>query len=323
MNKKLSSRLAVLQGLLCVMVVFIHSRNTMYSGLADSDKIAIIQYAVNTICQVAVPTFFVISAYLFYWNTDCLESVWIKMKKRLFTLGIPYLIWNTVWTVYAILLFKLGLGTSDYTDMSVIKIVCDILLSANSPLWFVLHLLIFTVLSPFIYAVIQRNVLCIVLIVVSMIVVVCTQMDYYSPTYWIPFYIGGGYTAIHKDVVLKKTGAGITRCGLLMLICVMFTFVIEITFYNWYSIWFFRYISTATILYLWFCSKRTFEIRTLNYSLPIYCLHGRIVSTIKHYTNGMIWFLISPVIAIVLISVFCYVFKKFMPKMYNLAFGGR
>lgn len=50
------------------------------------------------LCQVAVPIFFLISGYLFFvrleeWDT----GIWTgKLKKRIKTLLIPYLIWNII-----------------------------------------------------------------------------------------------------------------------------------------------------------------------------------------------------------------------------------
>ena len=50
------------------------------------------------ICRVAVPIFFLVSGYLFFvkleeWNTN----IWIdKLKKRVKTLLIPYVLWNLI-----------------------------------------------------------------------------------------------------------------------------------------------------------------------------------------------------------------------------------
>jgi len=54
-----------------------------------------------TLAHIAVPTFFVISGFLFFkglerWNWDIYKG---KMRKRIYTLLIPYLIWNTIFII--------------------------------------------------------------------------------------------------------------------------------------------------------------------------------------------------------------------------------
>ena len=67
-------------------------------------------------CRIAVPTFFLISGYLFFfkleeWSTD----IWFnKLKKRVRTLLIPYLLWNLIAIIVSLMLllhnYVLGSG---------------------------------------------------------------------------------------------------------------------------------------------------------------------------------------------------------------------
>lgn len=57
-----------------------------------------------SLAHIAVPTFFVISGFLFFkglerWNWDIYKG---KMRKRIYTLLIPYLIWNTIFIIIKI-----------------------------------------------------------------------------------------------------------------------------------------------------------------------------------------------------------------------------
>lgn len=133
---------------LAILVVAIHSY------VADNCLSLSIS---NVLAHIAVPTFFLISGYLFFlnmkeWNTD----LWFnKLKKRSFTLLIPYLLW--------IILFLLKTRTMP----SIADFWCSVQWNfdrldlwgnpnvASSPIlvpmWFIRDLMVVTLLSPIIY----------------------------------------------------------------------------------------------------------------------------------------------------------------------------
>ena len=79
---------------MAVLVVLIHSYMT---GVGLVGKLLY-----DVITRVAVPTFFLISGFLFYkrleqWKWD----VWkIKVKKRVWTLVVPYFVWISLRVVW-------------------------------------------------------------------------------------------------------------------------------------------------------------------------------------------------------------------------------
>ncbi len=114
------------------------------------------------ICRVAVPCFFLISGYLFFskldnqWNTE----IWLeKLRKRVHTLLIPYLLWNLIAAVaiwaYRWLFSKLHgetyLGFLDRIIQS--RGLWDDAggLPFDGPLWFIRYLMIFVVAAPIIW----------------------------------------------------------------------------------------------------------------------------------------------------------------------------
>lgn len=126
---------------LIILVTFAHS----YGGVSEEydimtsgwDTYEVLKIVVSqTLVKVAMPTFFVMSGYLFFanvtqWNT------WIylqKIKRRIKTLLIPYLIWN--------LLMAVKLHTFN------LSIFWE---PANMPLWFLRDLMAVSLLTPIIY----------------------------------------------------------------------------------------------------------------------------------------------------------------------------
>jgi hypothetical protein len=93
---------------LIVMVVFIHCAgspplrdtdflNMQMSHLSQTDVFLLLRLEFSYILsEIAVPAFFVMSGYFFFYYTDewNKHSYVEKLKKRWKTLGIPYLFWN-------------------------------------------------------------------------------------------------------------------------------------------------------------------------------------------------------------------------------------
>lgn len=107
---------------LIVAVVFIHSEPHIFiTHDLDNYKIYEIIFFLlsKTVAGAAVPIFFFISGFLFFYHGDFSASQYIKKcKNRIHTLLIPYIIWNII--VYVILLLKQHLSSGDYNDTNVL-----------------------------------------------------------------------------------------------------------------------------------------------------------------------------------------------------------
>lgn len=89
-----SRTIDVLRFLLIIYVVFIHAY-TSTRGMFDADLYPVYKYLSFLIsleiAQIAVPSFFFISGYLFYFHLTTYRS---RLKKGVHTLLTPYLLWN-------------------------------------------------------------------------------------------------------------------------------------------------------------------------------------------------------------------------------------
>lgn len=116
LNKDLiSDCISTMRFPLAVLVVFIHSFgypkavDTLaidYTSLTLTNVYDLLRVAVShVIAHSAVPTFFLISGYLFFrsmqqWNT----AIWKrKMQSRIHTIVIPYILWISVYVAYILL----------------------------------------------------------------------------------------------------------------------------------------------------------------------------------------------------------------------------
>lgn len=150
---------------LIILVVFIHMNPTF-------DSVGYWGLTINTIAQVAVPCFFVIAGYFFVGNKPLtLEMYKVKLKKRVVTLLIPYLLWNLVPSLVLIggnlfsIVFR-GKSTEDLmtflTDLwndGVWHLWWDKVngMPSDSPLWFLRDLIVMCVLAPVFYYFIKKG----------------------------------------------------------------------------------------------------------------------------------------------------------------------
>ena len=108
---------------LIIMVVAIHLISDKLTlpqwGAPNWLYIYVSEFLSHSLPRIAVPMFFFISGYYAFYKKDWSQrSIWtVELKKRVKTLLIPYLLWNSIYLV--ILLAKtqmglrLGFGASD------------------------------------------------------------------------------------------------------------------------------------------------------------------------------------------------------------------
>ena len=91
MTQEQSKCLTVLKGLAIFLVVMIHSDVRSQMNVVPYSFLDVYTYAITReIAFNAVPLFFFVSGYLFFYKK---ESFAVKWKKRLKSIVLPYVIW--------------------------------------------------------------------------------------------------------------------------------------------------------------------------------------------------------------------------------------
>lgn len=150
MDSTLSKAFDLLRFPLAIMVVFLHIAPTPQVATLSFDWAAtdgtplyyMCLLSVDTLALIAVPCFFFISGYLFFANAETLDRPYYlhKLRRRVHTLLIPYIIWNVLAAVYLWL-------TQDiyYSPQWLVFTI-----PANFPLWFLRDLIVLIIASPLI-----------------------------------------------------------------------------------------------------------------------------------------------------------------------------
>lgn len=127
------------------------------------------------IARIAVPLFFFISGFLFFYKTQIFNSSTYlqKIKKRIHTILIPYVFWNLLVIIFYLCIQSilpellsgqnkpiLNYSLSDYLfafwDTNQISPTNNKGMPINYPLWFIRDLMVVIICSPLLYFAIQK-----------------------------------------------------------------------------------------------------------------------------------------------------------------------
>ena len=163
--------------------------------------------------DLGVPAFFFISGFLFFTKGEMNVNLWkVKLKKRVFTLLIPYLMWNTLFLLYYYVL-------SQFMDLSWgikgqgLIAYLDAYLGFNkgpflAPLWFIRDLMVLNVLSlPFYYIIKKAGYWLLPILVILFSIGKGYYWPYIGFRCIIPYFLGAWF-AIHRlDFIVEKKTA--------------------------------------------------------------------------------------------------------------------
>lgn len=169
MDDFLSKKIRILSFISMIMVLFVHSVNcTLFLGpdaTIDKDNFNFIiqEFISFFICRIAVPFFFIVSAYFIAIKSkNTLKSYLSILKKRFHTLLIPYFLWVSVWTLffYCLTLLPWSKGFINNPVNTGQSWMYNYLSSLINPIcyqfWFIRDLLILLIFFPVLNGIIQK-----------------------------------------------------------------------------------------------------------------------------------------------------------------------
>jgi len=188
--------------------------NVHYSNLFDENIIKVYLAITNHIGTMCMTFFFFMSGFWFYQNIKSLDDLYKKCKKRLKTLFIPYWLWSIVF-----LLFTYGFFAQIFIQ-PFLKLGDPI----DGPLWYLLALLLLTIISPLLFLLREINKhLPFLIILLVIFYLILRNFDvlprcfsfqnwwwYENMLYYTPCYLIGACIGLYKkDLLLEKDYKGI------------------------------------------------------------------------------------------------------------------
>ncbi len=195
-----SKKLKLAQFVLCVMIMFIHINGYTYFDVSDGTMLSSATvFGIDILCQgitrVAVPMFFLISGFLFFvgignlpgtpedasqgaqvsqggCRQTCITHLWPngfwncivkKWRKRIWSILIPYLLWNTFWMIYVASIscvpaITAQIKNKELFECSISSVLEGIFLYRYAGInWFLFRLMEYMLLSPVLYLFLKKR----------------------------------------------------------------------------------------------------------------------------------------------------------------------
>ena len=329
MNKRISDKIVYLYFSLSFLILNLHSA---YMELFDvNDVVLMVNQFVRILCNMAVPTFFFISAMLFY--RTCEEKQYKKVIiAKIHSLLIPYLCWNVICFPLKEMKKMLGGGTIS----SVPEIIRNILTSSYDPvLWFVRVLFIYFLFYPINLYLLKRKKIYPFLIASIFFINICIgpKEGYATCRYWLPIYMLGAYMGYwHHDKVFEVEEVEVNYTQIIAALTLQIALAIW-AMNDDYGLYVCRMISPifywaigdvflplshpAWVMkqsFFYYCTQMIFSIVAQKIYLVIF---GQ--STISAIASNMG----IPCILMLILMCVAFVFNKIWTKGYALLTGGR
>lgn len=218
-----SEKIKNLSFIAIIAVFFIHT-----DCKGERDSLAFfLQELLHTCSNFAVPLFFIISGYLFFYNKGDIQSIKAGIKKRIWSLFIPYVIWCSLFIFQIWIASQFKTPNNDYFTIlyngEILRFLKRVYIAPPLAfhLWYVRDLLAVVAISPLIF-IFQRKrpfVYLIIIVVACGLLKVIPWLSW--PLTW--FSIGSYFAFSKRDLLeLRNKWIGLTLfIGYLLIIALL------------------------------------------------------------------------------------------------------
>ena len=166
-KEKLSKKISMAVFIATIIVVLRHSINAhvyfpnIYAD-GPRDYNTFIQIFINSFTNIAVPLFFILSGFLFFYKYN-IKVTKQYFKKRFKSLFVPYVVWNILLLLFFMVIQKFEF-TAQYSKYSIIELSPKSLVSnifVNPILgqfWYIRDLMLFVLISPLILQLLRSKI---------------------------------------------------------------------------------------------------------------------------------------------------------------------
>lgn len=351
MTQYLSDKLRVLSLISIIFVLYIHSgfHADEIEGMVVNDRVQ--EFVSGMMGRCAVPLFYVISGYLFFLKVpEGMKSIYGKMRKRVGTLVVPYIIGCLFFVGFGVLMAVLP-GVSKYMNSSLMplffKPIGEILRSIfydagnGTPcafqLWFLRDLILIVATSPLWYLCLKHLKWGFVAVVFVLTYFDVPHVPFLS-LFW--FVLGGQLT----KVKIEMGGVnGVINIGLLALCLFLVLSIVELFFpemIDWKSLripiiligivgaWgLYDAVvgkNFSLLQHQWLTTACQFTFFIYIFHEPTLNIVRKLIVVVlgKNEFGYMASYLISPWIFTVCAVFAGLLFRKYLPRVYDVCTGG-
>ncbi len=182
---------------------FSSGTSSIFEHLEGLNSYAIIRYLLSSLIpRCCVPTFLFISGFLLFYNIQeyNLKTYHRKLHSRIYTLLIPYILWNLFQMGYVFVLYftrDVPLPNNLWTWLCFFWGSSGIQEPINNSLWYVLEIMMFAVLSPIVYILFKYLRFWPIIAIFGLFLCGLAQGGYLDPLYLF-FLLSGAYFGYEK-----------------------------------------------------------------------------------------------------------------------------
>ena len=300
-----------------VGVVFIHA-------LIISNGTDLHYFLGNVIGRIGVPLFYIISGYLFFQKYDnSLKCYKNKLKKRVFSLLIPYLLWNIIaYLVYAFITHTMQ--PEDFVQSFWVVNSKPGHSPADGPLWFVRTLMMLSIISPVMYCLNKNKYTAFIsLILLLLWLIGCPGFNKGTIIGFTLFNAGAWLAIRNYDSYIKEPTRRIFILSLFLYLTIAF---LDLQFKG--ISWLHNIGILIGILVFFTLPKiavPNFFVSLGGASFFLYCMHEPVLVCLQsidvlHNRGG---YLLAIVITVSLCTTIFYLLKRLFPKVCGILAGNR
>ncbi|MBQ3038101.1 MAG: acyltransferase [Clostridia bacterium] len=330
-----------------ILVLFIHSY--FAPEIVSNSFISAINHKFSfffsrSITQFAVPMFFMLSGISFFkeYNNKKYQT---KIKSRIYTLVIPYLLWNTVWMLWEIFgsysFISKFFATGEPYPLTLVSILKGILFyGCNIPFWFLFDIIVFSFAAPLLFLIIRNKYIGIAFVACLSIISVFgihLPMNFFYYPMSIVFYLTGAIIGYHFfDYASRKSSKPMQITSIVLFSAYILAknivprelhisnYLMEAIVYTIaaFCLWniadiFIERIKPRAIY------RRSFAIYAMHLNVAIITLKILSLFAPQNEWLQIPKFLIMVVFTLVIINYICAFLEKFFPGIYALFMGNR
>ena len=349
MSEGLSKKISIYNFIFTMGIVIYHWKNFYISYSSKTNVFTELMFQwYNLLGSICLGFFFAISAYLFYLGVDSKDTLVKKIKKRLLTLGIPFIVWNILYLGYKLIYSILRGKGIDISPMDLLKGFT--LEPFDGPFWYVFALLLLMAFSPLLLKLRKRPKIFLAMLL-GVFFGCCAASQLFNSeklifswllrmANYLPLYLLGAYLGACKSDMIsdgKYINKWISACAA-VLSAVIIVYLVAFDFNIMLLSWILRVILPIS---LWLSvPDNVFENAKIGFPLKIsffiYAMHSLLIGILNTLFVKVVGYnSISPLpttachlgllfVLYLICFSFAYIAKKILPsKLYFALSGGR
>lgn len=339
-------KVTLLNVLLTFSIVLLHAETPIRWGLPLDATHGFI-YWTHQLTQIGVPTFFFLSGLLFYRGCK-FSDIECKLRSRVHSLLIPYLLWNVIFVVIYSALAHLPVVAQRMNAVhvwhSMKEVVFAVINARCTDLWFVKDLMLFCAFSAFLFICVERLRSALLLLFISTAFALSADLGYEHPMLWLPSYLSGA--VVGRYFVYDRNGgymrfmgrhgraarllAGTILTATLLLLCFLsgrdgggyaflYRFAAPLMIWAVMDLLLYSYIAKRFVVRSW-----------MGYMFFIYCVHHFVLNILQKFvvlslppTDVVLnlTYVLSPIVAVITLLAVARVLSRY--RFFSILTGGR